>query len=270
MPKREKKCPKGAPGWMVTWGDMTTLLLTFFIIMFNISEIQEKELQLILSQFRGSFGVQKGGKTLEKGLLASMGSTIESMPSSKAGKKLDRAVKRAMQILKPEVQAKKVRVREDERGIVISLASDTFFEPGSAQLTKEAVDTLRKIGHLIIDLKENMNMDNKIAVEGHTDARPPVPGGDTYNKYPTNLDLSSARAITTVKFFWDMGLPKKRTWNGKNDYAKFSAQGYGGEQPVEPNKTPEGRAYNRRVDIVILREGPRGTRTARPPARNRP
>lgn len=256
--KREVKGAPPAPPWMLTWGDMTTLLLTFFIMLFNISEITQKELQLILSQFRGSFGIQPGGKTLEKGILAEMGSTIESMPSTRAGSKLDRAVKRAMQVLQPEITSKKVRVREDERGIVISLAADTFFEPGSAELHPEAQGVLQKIGYLILDLKENMNMDNKVAVEGHTDARPPVPGGDTYHKYPTNLDLSSARANTCVKFFWDMGLPRTRTWQGKNDYAKFSSVGYAGYQPIESNDTPEGMAYNRRVDIVILREGPLG------------
>jgi chemotaxis protein MotB len=261
MAKKKQRCPGGgAPAWMLTWGDMTTLLLTFFILLFNISEITQNELQLILSQFRGSFGIQPGGKTLEKGILAEMGSTIESMPSSRAGSKLDRAVKRAMQVLRPEITSKKVRIREDERGIVISLAADTFFEPGSAELHVDAKDVLDKIGHLILDLKQNMNMDNKIAVEGHTDARPPVPGGDTFYKYPTNLDLSSARATTCVKFFWDMGLPRTRTWQGRSDYAKFSSVGYGGHQPIEPNDTPEAMAYNRRVDIVILREGPIGDR----------
>ncbi len=259
--KKKQKCPEGgAPSWMLTWGDMTTLLLTFFIMMFNISEITENELQLILSQFKGSFGEMAGGKTLEKGVLAEMGSTIESMPSSRSGKSLDRAVKRAMQLLKPEITSKKVRVREDERGIVISLAADTFFEPGSDQLTPEALRILRKAGLLIMDLRDNMNMDNKVAVEGHTDGRPPVPGGDTYNKFPDNIDLSTARAISCVKFFWDMGLPKTRKWNGREDYAKFVAAGYAGHQPIESNDTPEGMAYNRRVDIVILREGPQGER----------
>jgi chemotaxis protein MotB len=260
MGRKEKECPPPAPGWLTTWGDMTTLLLTFFILLFNISEIQEKELQLILSQFRGSFGIQAGGKTLEKGVLAEMGSTIESMPSSKAGSRLDRAQKRAMSLLKPEISAKKVRVREDERGIVISLASDTYFEPGSSTLTPEAADVLRKIGNLIEGLKKDFNMDNKIAVEGHTDGRPPNPTGPVFRKFKTNLDLSSARAINTVKYFWDIGLPKTRTWNGRSDYAKFSAVGYGEFQPIEPNNTPEGQAYNRRVDIVILREGPIGQR----------
>ena len=184
--KKKKSEQKGAPAYMTTFGDMTTLLLTFFILLFNISEIQEKELMLILSQFRGSFGIQAGGRTLERGVLAEMGSTIESMPSSKAGRRLDRAKKRAMQLLKPEITSKKVRVREDERGIVISLASDTYFEPGSPDLTPQALAVLRKIGNLIQGLKDNFNMDNKIAVEGHTDVRPTVPGRDVYRRYPTS------------------------------------------------------------------------------------
>ena len=147
LKRKKKKGSAGSPAYMTTWGDLNSLLLTFFILMFNISEITEKELQLILSQFRGSFGMEPGGKTLEKGVLAEMGSTIESMPSSRAGKSLDRGIKQAMSILKPEIQAKKVRVREDERGIVISLASDAYFEPGSPDLNMEALDVLKKVGY---------------------------------------------------------------------------------------------------------------------------
>ncbi len=61
-----------------------------------------------------------------------------------------------------------------------------------------------------------------------------------------------------------MGVSRYRRWNNRNDYAKFAAVGYGEFQPIERNTTPEGRAYNRRVDVVILREGPRGGRSPQP------
>ncbi|PKL15465.1 MAG: flagellar motor protein MotB, partial [Spirochaetae bacterium HGW-Spirochaetae-6] len=130
-------CKKGAAAWLLTYGDMTTLLLTFFILMFNISEISAINLQLVLSAFRGSFSVYEGGSTLSKGVLADMGMTVQSLPSRQQGSRMDKSLKRAVSVLEPEIKTKRVQVREDERGIVISLMGGTFFEPGDAQLLPE-------------------------------------------------------------------------------------------------------------------------------------
>jgi chemotaxis protein MotB len=240
--KREKKGPKGAPNWMVTYGDMTTLLLTFFILMFTTAEIEGRELQLILSAFRGSLGMQSGGLTLSQGVLAELGQQIESLPSKERGDRLAKSVERAVSIFQPEVKSRRVKITEDERGIVISLVADAFFESGSPELTPEGVRVVNKMGRFLSDESFEGNV---IRVEGHTDNRPIPPGSGIAEIYPTNWELSAARAVRVVRVLdEDHGIEGDR----------LQAIGYGEHQPVESNDIEEGRAYNRRIEVVIMRK----------------
>jgi chemotaxis protein MotB len=240
--KKEKKRSRGAPAWMVTYGDMTTLLLTFFILMFTTAEIEGRELQLILSAFRGSLGMHTGGLTLSQGVLAELGQQVETLPSKEKGERLAKAVEKAVSIFQPEIKSKKVKITEDERGIIISLVSDAYFESGSAELTPEGMRVVAKMGRF---LKEPEFSGNVIRVEGHTDNKPITSDSPTYALYPTNWELSSARAVKVVRLFNEVyGI------GGKN----LEAVGYGKFHPVESNAIEEGRAYNRRIDIVIMRQ----------------
>lgn len=235
--KKKKKDKKEfpAPAYMLTYGDMVTLLLTFFVMMFTMGEAEPKEMRLILSAFSGSLGMYKGGKTLSKGPLAEMGQTIEALPSREKGSALARSKKEAKEILKPELRAKTVRITEDERGLRISLGADMFFQPGSAELNLErASPVLKRIAQIIT------RVENRIRIEGHTDNQPTDPEG----KYPTNWELSSARAISVLKFMLGQGAKEN----------KFEVSGFSKYRPLDPTPTPEGRAYNRRVDIIILRD----------------
>lgn len=241
MPRVEKKAKKGTPDWMLTYGDMTTLLLTFFILMFTTAEIEGKQLQLILSAFRGSLGVFTGGSTLAKGMLAELGQSVESLPAKEKGNKLAKALKEAVSIFKPEIKSRKVKITEDERGIVISLLADAFFQSGSPELTKEGMEIVKKMGGFLSKKEFKKNM---IRIEGHTDNTPISPMSPIFKIYPTNWDLSAARAVEVVKILQTDGVP------GQN----LEAVGYGKYHPVETNDIEEGRAYNRRVEIVIMRK----------------
>ena len=240
MPRGKGREKKGAPDWLVTYGDMTTLLLTFFILMFTTAEIEGRELQLILSAFRGSLGLFTGGLTLSKGVLAELGQQIESLPAKEKGDKLAKALEKAVSIFQPEIKSRKVKITEDERGMIISLISDAFFERGSAELTPEGRRIINKIGRF---LQQRDFRENDIRVEGHTDNTPISPTSALYSIYPTNWELSAARAVKIVRILnEEFGIP------GEN----LQAVGYGEFQPVESNDIEEGRAYNRRVDIVIM------------------
>jgi chemotaxis protein MotB len=222
--------------------------------MFNISEISEVNLNLVLSAFRGSFSVYTGGQTLTRGVLADMGMTVQSLPSKEAGNKMDKAIKRAMALLEAEVKTKQVQIRETKRGLVISLVGNMFFEPGSATLLPGTKEILDKVARLILDMKNYMNMDNKVEVEGYADSGQIKPTSPYYELFPTNLDLSGARANNVIKYFWASGVDPTRIRDGQVT-AKFKSVAYGEFQPLEPNISPEQRAYNRRVDIIIVRQG---------------
>lgn len=238
MPReRKKKCPpEGSPEWMVTFSDITTLLLTFFVMMFTTATVDGSDLRLILSAFQG-LGALQGGNTLDaEGKLAELGNNVMAMPSRQAGKSLDRARRLAVSLLQPEIKSKMVRVTEDERGVVISLSADAFFRPASAELNIEAArNTIQRISSLI---KSEEMTGRKFRIEGHTDSIPTDPAGE----WKSNWELSTARATNIVHYLKDFNVNDK----------SLQVAGFSDTVPIATNDTEEGRAYNRRVDIIIL------------------
>jgi chemotaxis protein MotB len=238
MAEKKKKCPpEGSPDWLLTYGDMTTLLLTFFIMMYTSAKVDGKEMQLILSAFQGSFGLMPGGKTLTAGELAELGNVIESLPATDRGRSMAKAVKEAISLFLAEIKSRKVRVDLNERGIIVSLSSDAYFKKGSADLD---IDTARKVLEKLAQLiSQDEYRDKSIRIEGHTDSDPT----DEDGPWPTNWHLSTARALNVLDYLVDFGA----------DPGRMSVVGYGEYQPIFENDTEEHKSKNRRVDIVILR-----------------
>jgi chemotaxis protein MotB len=129
------------------------------------------------------------------------------------------------------IKSGKVRVIPTENGLAISLVADVNFAPASAQLTPEAFPALQEVAGFINQL------DNSIVVEGYTDNIPV----DTA-KYASNWELSSDRAMSVLEALLAYGVADNR----------LSAAAFGDTRPVRSNDTAEGRAYNRRVDIVLI------------------
>lgn len=239
VPKRKsKRCDESAPAWLLSWGDLTTLLLTFFVVMFNIGTIDEVDLNIMLSAFQG-LGPREGGNTLETGKLAELGNTVMSLPTMERGQSLARAKRTALSVFQPEIKARKVRIKEDERGLIISLASDAYFRPASADVNIEESRTL--LQNLALLLSSEDLRDRKFRIEGHTDSLATDPDGP----FPTNWELSTARSTNVLHYLVDFGADEQR----------FQVAGYSDTVPIASNDTEEGRAYNRRVDVVILSEG---------------
>ncbi len=236
--KRKKSQIAGTPLWMTTFGDLNNLLMVFFVLLMgDVSHIPQEELQMMLSPFQGSPGALTGGSTFEKGRLSELGQNVMTLPSSRKGKEMAPRQKLLVQALRPEIEAKKIRITEDERGLIITLTSDAYFDPASARIREDAKSVLKKVGGII------KNIPNFVRIEGHTDNRPNAPaeaGG-----FETNWELSSARSVNVLRYFHEEeNIEPKR----------LSAVAFGQHRPIDDNNTPEGRAFNRRVDIVILRE----------------
>ena len=203
MARKKKHGPSAAgSGWLTTYADMVTLMLCFFVMLFEPSEVDVTQLMALSASISGD--PTGGGLSVSAGRLSDLGNTISSMPSMEKGKMLASALKKAVSLFAPEIKTNKIAVTSDERGIVISLASDVFFYPGSAELN--------------------------IA-----ESRDP-------NVWKSNWELSSARAINILHSLTDFGAQESR----------FSVAGYADTRPIFSNDTAEGRAYNRRVDIIIL------------------
>jgi chemotaxis protein MotB len=154
------------------------------------------------------------------------------------GRSLGTALRKATSVFSPEIRSNKIRITQDERGIVITLASDAFFNPASARINIEATRDilLRLAGYLS---SEDI-AGRKFRIEGHTDSMDTDPA-----IWPSNWDLSAARAISILNYLTDLGIEEKR----------FQISGFADTVPIADNSTPEGRAYNRRVDIIILDDG---------------
>jgi chemotaxis protein MotB len=219
---------------------MVTLMLCFFVIMFNPDEGTSAQMQAIAaSMVTQGLGAQAGGLTLSSGRMADLGNTVMSLPSMEKGRSLGTALRKAVSLFNPEIRSNKVKVTHDERGLVISLASDAFFAPASARINyEETRDILLRLGTMLAgeDLKGH-----KLRIEGHTDNETTDPAGP----WEDNWDLSTARSISVLHYLTDIGIDEKR----------FQVVGFADTAPVARNDTPEGRAYNRRVDIIVLDDG---------------
>jgi chemotaxis protein MotB len=219
---------------------MVTLMLCFFVIMFNPDEGSSAQMQQIsASMAAGGLGALAGGLTLSPGRNADLGNTVMSLPSMERGRSLGTALRKAVSLFNPEIRSNKVKVTHDERGLVISLASDAFFGPASARLNiEETRDTLLRLAAMLggEELK-----DRRVRIEGHTDDETTDPAGP----WEDNWDLSTARSISVLHYLTDIGIDERR----------FQVAGFADTVPVARNDTAEGRAYNRRVDIVILDDG---------------
>lgn len=234
---RKKREPTAASnGWLQTYGDTVTLLLSFFVMLFNPSEVDVTELATLTASISGD--PTGGGRSLAAGRLSDLGNNINSMPSMEKGRSLGLAVKRAVSLFAPEIKSSKITITSDERGLVITLAADSFFRTASAELNiEETRGTLLKLAGFLSD--EGL-ASRRFRIEGHTDA------GDTDPEvWPSNWELSAARAINVLHYLTDFGA----------DESRFSVAGYADTRPFYSNDTPEGRAYNRRVDVIILDEG---------------
>ena len=238
MGKREKKEPaKPSTAWQGTYGDMITLMLCFFVMLYDPSESDAVQMAALAASL--SNNNPGGGISVSPGTLADLGNIVSALPSIEKGKSLGPAMKKAISSFAPEVKSKKITITSDERGLIISLASDTFFERGSAELNIAASrDMLMKLASFFSAPEVK---GKRWRIEGHTDNTPVAAGGP----YASNWELSAARAANVLHYLCDFGV----------DENQFSIAGYANTRPKLSNDTEEGRAYNRRVDVIILDDG---------------
>ncbi len=200
--------PENHERWLVSYADFMTLMFTFFVALYALSSVDVKKME----QFSGS--LDQTFRVIDKPIPLIDTKKSEFMEN----------------IRKVTGSTKDINVKNEPRGVVITFSDAVLFGSGSADLKPEVQNVLTEISKLLA-----VNP-GKFAVEGHTD-NVPISG----SKYPSNWELSTARAASMVHFFIDKGL----------DPGKFSVAGYAEFRPVESNATEEGRQKNRRVEIVI-------------------
>ncbi|OFZ71830.1 MAG: hypothetical protein A3K03_04395 [Bdellovibrionales bacterium RIFOXYD1_FULL_44_7] len=221
--KKKNDAAKEAPphdesNWLISYADMMTLLCVFFVLMFSLSKIDEPRFEKVREQFVKQFGGDY--KT--------------------ANRELARFVTQVMQEAGIE---KETVVKSDPLGISITFESAVFFDTLSAEIKPEGKEILTKLISAVSERQDVELKKYKIVVEGHTDSRPVIAGA-----YPSNWELSGARAATVIRMFLENGFTSDR----------LTAIGYADTRPAVAARTPAGEldgvalAKNRRVVLRIL------------------
>lgn len=250
MSKRKPEEPKaGAAEWLGTYGDMVTLLLCFFVLLYSMSTLDVEKFQAISASISGN-PVTIITVESSSGVNGLLGSGILEMPRDRSSQQQDsegqqKAEREARDELKKMASdfktyfaqynlQEKITVQNEEDYIWLRFADGILFDVGKANLRPEVIPIL----DLVSDELQKYS-DNDIRIEGHTDNDPiNVP------LYPNNLYLSAARSISVMLFFIeDKGL----------DPTRFAAEGMGEYRPLVPNDSAENKAKNRRVEIKIMR-----------------
>lgn len=230
--------------WLVSYADFITLLFAFFVVMYAISSVNEGKYRVlsdsIMQAFRSATNVH--GATIVSPPIDT-GSVVPAIvaklppPDPEAerrraahAQRMRDMAEQIRRVLAPLVKGGQVRVTEGARGISVEINASVLFAPADASLGPEAVRALRAVGETIA------TGDFPIVVEGHTDVTP-----ISNPFFASNWELSAVRASSVVRLFISAGVAPVR----------LTAAGYGEQRPVADNTTPEGRARNRRVTILI-------------------
>lgn len=253
---------EGGEAWLLPYSDLMTLLLAVFIVLFAVSNISQSKADQMAQSFQsammtgggsgsgilekdgssivplypdgsdGTYQLNKGNET-EGSTKEQENNNTSTLEQRELGN-LEDVQSNLDALFKEEDISSVATTRIDDRGLIVSLDNAILFDSGSSDIKPQNEDTLLNIANTI------NTVDNYIRIEGHTDNIP-----IKNSTYPSNWELSAARATSVVRLFIDK-------CNINPD--KMVAVGYGEFRPIADNSTPEGRAQNRRIDIIIMSE----------------
>lgn len=256
--KREPEKHANHERWLVSYADFITLLFAVFTTLYAMSQTDKKKVEEVMQSLQQSFGMVTAGAPSPRvnilqskpiNIVPAIKPEMSISPSGKArnGQVRTKAEEKDFRQIKSSIEAylvkqgaqDKVNLTITRRGLIVSLKEAGFFDSGQAQIKPSAHELLNTIAEVLTQYN------NPLRVEGHTDNVP-----ISTSQFPSNWELSTARATNVLKYlikYYDV------------EPEKVSATGYGEFRPVTDNTTPENRAKNRRVDVVLLSgDGERG------------
>jgi len=235
--------------WMVSYADFITLLFAFFVVMYSISSVNKGKYETFSESLDQALfhseKIVKEAEPIEIGVIPTRVQPIElpdlmtvteqehqlSEEIKQEKQRLDEVSDEFQRALQPFVESQLVGINKHEFWVELEMNSELLFASGKAELSGKALPVLQKVAEVVLAVP------NVINVEGYTDDVPISTG-----LYPSNWDLSSARATTVVKELVKNGVPP----------ARLSAVGYGEFHPIADNSVEEGRFKNRRVVLVLM------------------
>lgn len=250
--RKKGNAPENQERWLITYSDLITLLLIFFIVMYAMSKLDMAKYEVfaeslhlqfakgdtILEKHNGPAGnMKQGDQTIPAPTLSPSPSPSPSSGSAQEVRERDLQdlLSKVNQYIQENNLQAQVMAGDIQRGVVIKLNDMVLFDLGKADLKPASLPILDKLGSLF------RSLDTKVSIEGHTDNLPLQTG----SLYKDNWGLSQARSVSVVRYL--LSTP------GMND-KMFVSSAYADTMPVASNDTEENRAKNRRVEIVVLRE----------------
>lgn len=237
--KRKKQEEGGGDGWLTTFSDLMSLLLTFFILLFSMSNVSEAKFNSASQSIQDALiGETGGGSIIEGAGISNLdtgngtGGIEQSESTNDIPLQVTRMYEEAMALIEEEGIGDQISVSSDQDGVYLDIQESILFGMGDANISSVGRETLDSLTELL------EFSGNDIIVEGFTDN---VPIQST--RYPSNWELSSARAMAVVRYLVE---------ENNIEPSRMSGRGYGEFNPVVPNDTAENRAKNRRVNIVLV------------------
>ena len=228
--KKQKK--ENSERWLLTYSDLITLLMIFFVVMYSMSNVDSQKYQELAGSLNSSLGpslsILQGGSSLTD-LNGGINSNISIPQTLSTTQRIQQELEN---YLETHNLTERVNVHIDPRGLTLSFDDSILFDSGKADIQISYKQNLLEICNIL------KTFPNNVVVEGHTDNVP-----ISTDEFKSNWELAAIRAINVVHFFTDQGgIPA----------SKLSAISYGEYQPIASNDTSEGQAKNRRIDIVLL------------------
>ncbi len=232
--------------WLVSYADFITLLFAFFVVMYALSSVNEGKYRVLSDSLTSAFQskVRQPGvaqpdampETPPQALAVPMRKTIKPTEQQHKQREQMRSVAQdILKVLDALVREGQVKVTQTNRGISVEINASVLFATGQAQLRPDSIRALQQVARVLA------NAGKTLQIEGYTDNVP-----ISTAQFPSNWELSAARASSVARLFIDNGVVEEQ----------LSVIGYGPNRAVAPNDTPEGRARNRRVTVMILEETP--------------
>lgn len=238
MSRRRKKDQgnSGGGSWLTTFSDLMSLLLTFFILLFSMSNVSDEKFNQAAYSLSNS--LLGGGEGIMDGIIVPFEEDnvvpVRELDTTGMDPELIEIYNRVILFIEENGIADKVQISADINGVYVNISDAILFGKESASVSREGRSVLKSVGKLLNQLS------NSVVIEGHTDNIP-----NAYGQYATNWELSVGRAVSVLRYL------------SENEHViptRLSAVGHGEYQPLAPNNSEENRARNRRVNIVVVYE----------------
>lgn len=223
--------------WLISYADFITLLFAFFVVMYAVSAVNESKYRVLASSLGDAFGRSSASEVpvpqLPTATLPPEVSqrTLKQQQAIEEQAHMTEVAGNLLDVMAPLVKEGKVRVTQSRRGVSIEINANVLFEPGRAELEPQSLAVLRAVANTLKN--EPFNLE----ITGHTDVVP-----ISNSVFASNWELSAVRATSVVRLLADNGIATER----------LLAIGREASKPIDSNETAEGRARNRRVELMIL------------------